>query len=108
MSFSASRRTLGAALCCYQVRNLLLPRNNTSASFLLTVVAMSCAGAGKNFTAGLDLADHQDLLAPSSDAVGDPSRRALQLRKLLTSYQASFTALEEVSFVRWIAVGVVS
>ena len=51
-------------------------------------------GAGKNFTAGLDLADHMDVFTSSPD--GDASRRAYMMRKFILAYQESFTVIEKV------------
>lgn len=52
-------------------------------------------GAGKNFTAGLDLADHMDVFTPSED--DDTARVAHRLRKFIKAYQRSFTAIEDCS-----------
>jgi len=41
--------------------------------------AIILTGAGKNFTAGLDLQDHVGLLAPAPDGDSDPARRAWAL-----------------------------
>lgn len=56
--------------------------------------AIVLVGNGKNFTAGLDISDHMDLLTPQPGS--DPSRRAFEVRRLLTSYQDTFTSLERV------------
>ena len=55
-------------------------------------------GAGKNFSAGLDLFDFaQEFFSQSSlsDEV-DVARKAMQLSKTIKSMQDSFTALEKV------------
>lgn len=60
--------------------------------------AVILSGAGRAFTAGLDLMDHAAAFAPSApgaDGKGDIGRKAWELRSLITSYQASLTALEE-------------
>jgi Delta3,5-Delta2,4-dienoyl-CoA isomerase len=51
-------------------------------------------GNGRNFTAGLDLADHMSLF--SGDDSVDVSRRALAMRSFILSYQDSFTQIEKV------------
>lgn len=54
--------------------------------------AVILTGAGRNFTAGLDLQDHVSLLAP--DAGSDPARRAWALRDMIRAYQDTITAVE--------------
>ena len=54
--------------------------------------AIVLTGAGKNFTAGLDLQDHVSLLSPSADS--DPARRAWALREMIRAYQDTITAVE--------------
>ena len=49
-------------------------------------------GAGRNFTSGLDLLDHQELAA-GAVAGADVSRTAWRLRGLIEAYQASLTAI---------------
>ena len=54
-------------------------------------------GSAKHFTAGIDLADHADLLMDQSSADGepqDPARRAWALRRMVKRYQEAFTAVE--------------
>jgi len=51
-------------------------------------------GNGRNFTSGLDIFDHAELLSPPPSA--EPSRRAFQLRRLIQAYQRTFTSMEEV------------
>lgn len=60
--------------------------------------AIILSGAGRAFTAGLDLMDHAAAFAPSApsaDGKGDIGRKAWALRSLITSYQASLSSLEE-------------
>ena len=56
-------------------------------------------GAGKNFTAGLDIVDFaQDFFSQtSSDDGRDVARKAMDFRKTVKSVQYSFTAIEKVS-----------
>lgn len=56
-------------------------------------------GAGKNFTAGLDIVDFaQDFFSQtSSDDGRDIARKAMDFRKTIKSVQYSFTAIEKVS-----------
>lgn len=56
-------------------------------------------GAGKNFTAGLDIVDFaQDFFSQtSSDDGRDVARKAMDFRKTVKSMQYSFTAIEKVS-----------
>ena len=54
--------------------------------------AVVLSGAGRNFTAGLDLQDHVSLLAPQPG--GDPARRAFALREMIRAYQETITAVE--------------
>ena len=57
-------------------------------------------GAGKNFSAGLDLVDFaQDFFSgTSSDDHVDVARRTLNLKKLVKSMQNSITTLEKVGY----------
>lgn len=54
--------------------------------------AILLVGAGRNFTSGLDIQDHMELLAPPESS--DPARRAFELRKLILAYQRTFTSME--------------
>ena len=56
-------------------------------------------GAGKNFTAGLDIVDFaQDFFSQTgSDDGRDVARKAMDFRKTVKSMQYSFTAIEKVS-----------
>jgi hypothetical protein len=56
--------------------------------------AIIITGSGKGFTAGLDVHDHVDLLAPNSQAGSDAARQALAKLPLITSYQDSISSLE--------------
>ena len=56
--------------------------------------AILLVGAGRNFTSGLDIQDHMELLAPPESS--DPARRAFELRKLILAYQRTFTSMETV------------
>ena len=54
------------------------------------------SGAGSTFTAGLDVMEvGAELMTPKEDQ--DVGRRAMQLRKIIQSFQRSFTVIEEVS-----------
>eukprot|EP01137_Pigoraptor_chileana_P021727 Opistho-2@85783 len=54
--------------------------------------AVVLTGAGKNFTAGLDLVDAgQDIFGIETS---DAARRAFALRKVIVAYQESFSAIE--------------
>ncbi|KAL5480116.1 hypothetical protein EMCRGX_G023738 [Ephydatia muelleri] len=55
--------------------------------------AVVLSGAGKNFTAGLDLMDFAESFSSSME--GDLARKAFVLRRFIKSYQASFTAIEK-------------
>lgn len=59
--------------------------------------AVLLTGEGRNFTSGLDLADHAALMLPPAAGGGggvDPARRAWSLHRLITSYQAAVSSLE--------------
>jgi enoyl-CoA hydratase/carnithine racemase len=56
--------------------------------------AIILSGAGKGFTAGLDLQDHIDLFAPSSEPGSDAARQAFAKLPLIASYQDSISSLE--------------
>lgn len=56
--------------------------------------AIFITGAGKLFTAGLDL---QDAVSMFNMDVSDPSRRAVILRNIIRDYQDSFTNIEKCS-----------
>lgn len=56
--------------------------------------AIILSGAGKGFTAGLDLLDHVDLFAPNSEPGSDAARQAFAKLPLITSYQDSISSLE--------------
>ncbi|XP_065903414.1 delta(3,5)-Delta(2,4)-dienoyl-CoA isomerase, mitochondrial-like isoform X2 [Dysidea avara] len=53
--------------------------------------AIVLSGAGKNFSAGLDLTDAGDVFGATSGEVG---RNALKLKKLIQDYQESFSVIE--------------
>lgn len=66
-----------------------------------TCRAIILSGAGRHFTAGLDLTDHAELVAGSGGGGGgaaapDPARRAFALHGLIRSYQVAVSALERV------------
>lgn len=69
-----------------------VPRVFDAASSDPRVRAIVLSARGRHFTAGLDLADHVDLLQPKEAT--DPSRRAWELRRLIAAYQDSFSAIE--------------
>jgi enoyl-CoA hydratase/carnithine racemase len=54
--------------------------------------AIILSGAGKGFTAGLDLHDHVDLFAPQPGS--DSARQAFAKLPLISSYQDSISSLE--------------
>lgn len=61
--------------------------------------AVLLTAAGANFTSGLDLQDHVDVLgggAVGKEAAGsvDAARRMFALKRMIASYQASITSLE--------------
>ena len=58
-------------------------------------------GAGRNFSAGLDVVDFaQDFFTnTSSDDDLDVARKTFNMKKLVKSMQDSFTALEKVGYV---------
>ena len=56
--------------------------------------AIILSGAGKGFTAGLDLHDHVDLFAQSSQPGSDSARQAFAKLPLISSYQDSISSLE--------------
>ncbi|WAR20189.1 ECH1-like protein [Mya arenaria] len=57
--------------------------------------AVVLSGAGKLFTAGLDLTDLGTVIALKEDAELDVARKAFKLRKFLTDWQESFSAIEK-------------
>eukprot|EP01138_Halocafeteria_seosinensis_P015988 gb/GECG01016316.1/.p1 GENE.gb/GECG01016316.1/~~gb/GECG01016316.1/.p1 ORF type:complete len:359 (+),score=39.69 gb/GECG01016316.1/:1-1077(+) len=54
-------------------------------------------GAGKSFTAGLDLEDHVDVFTSTQGENQDTARSALRIRDFTRNYQAAFTAVNECS-----------
>lgn len=58
--------------------------------------AVVLSAAGKNFTSGLDLADHMEAFSNPGGLgeAADTARKAFVLRDLITGYQASMSALE--------------
>lgn len=57
--------------------------------------AIVLSGEGRNFTSGLDLNDHIELVSPpESGESSDVSRRALELHKNIVAYQTSLSSLE--------------
>ncbi|XP_062505185.1 delta(3,5)-Delta(2,4)-dienoyl-CoA isomerase, mitochondrial-like isoform X2 [Corticium candelabrum] len=55
--------------------------------------AVVLTGAGKHFTAGLDLIDFQSLLF--SNEIEDTGRKGFRIRKLISDMQESFNAVEK-------------
>ena len=53
-------------------------------------------GAGKNFSAGLDVIDFADVLSQSTAGEDDGARKAMSLVRIIKSMQGSFTAIEKV------------
>lgn len=57
--------------------------------------AIVLSGEGRNFTSGLDLKDHIELVSPpASDGPSDVSRRAFELHRSIVAYQNSLSTLE--------------
>ena len=55
--------------------------------------AVVVVGAGRNFTSGRDLMDHQEMLAPGGQR--DVARTAWKLQRAIADYQASLSAIAE-------------
>ena len=53
-------------------------------------------GAGRNFSAGLDVIDFADVLGQSTAGGDDGARKAMSLVRIIKSMQGSFTAIEKV------------
>ena len=66
-------------------------------------------GAGKNFTAGLDVVDFaQDFFNNTSSDNGlDVARRAMKLKRQIKSMQNSFTSLEKVSCLLYLKTDII-
>ena len=59
------------------------------------VRALVISGAGKHFTAGMDLSAFQGIMALANE---EPARAAFALRKLIQTLQETFTVLEQARF----------